>query len=218
MASDPDGLKTPEPNKPVPPSPGGPVAPVVDRAKRLLLDPKAEWPRIDSEPATPKGIFTGYVMIMAAIPAVAFGLMMILFMPRLPGVYGFSIVSVLAGMIVQYLLGLAGVYLMSLIIDALAPSFEGRKDSLKALKLAAYYPTAVWVASAAMIVPVLGMIVVLVGVVYSLYLLYVGLPVLMKNPPDKTAPYFVVILLIAIVVFWLINMIVQRVVYGGMFY
>ena len=207
-----------DPEKPVTPQPGGPIAPVVDRARRLLLDPKAEWPRIDAEPATPKDIFTAYVMIVAAIPAVAYALMMILFMPRLPGVFGFSIPSVLAGVVVQYLLSLAGVYVMGLIIDALAPSFGGTKDSLKALKLAAHYPTAVWVASAALVVPFIGLLIVLVGFIYSLYLLYVGLPVLMKNPQDKTAPYFVVILLIAIVVFWLINMIVQRIVYSGMFY
>ena len=207
-----------DPERPVTPPPGGPIAPVVDRARRLLLEPKAEWPRIDAEPTTPKEIFTSYVMIVAAIPAIAYALMMILFMPRLPGVFGFSIPSVLAGVVVQYLLGLAGVYVMSLIIDALAPTFGGTKDSLKALKLAAYYPTAVWVASAALVVPVLGFLIVLAGLIYSLFLLYVGLPVLMKNPPDKTAPYFVVILLIAIVVFWLINMIVQRVVYGGLFY
>lgn len=207
-----------DPEKPVTPQPGGPIAPVVDRAKRLLLDPKAEWPRIDAEATTPKEIFTSYVMILAAIPAIATALMMILFMPRLPGVFGFSIPSVLAGVVVQYLLGLAVVYVMSLIIDALAPSFGGTKDSLKALKVAAYYPTAVWVASAALVIPFIGLLIVLVGLVYSLYLLYVGLPVLMKNPPDKTAPYFVVLLLIAIVVFWLINMIVNRVIYGGMFY
>lgn len=204
--------------KPVPPKPDGPLTPVVDRARRLLLDPKAEWPRIDAEGTTPKGIFTSYVMIVAAIPAVAYALMMILFMPSLPGVFGFSIPSILAGTVVQYLLSLAGVYVMSLIIDALAPSFGGTKDSLKALKVAAYYPTAVWVASAALVIPFIGLLIVLVGLVYSLYLLYIGLPVLMKNPPDKTAPYFVVLLLIAIVVFWLINMIVNRVVYGGMFY
>ena len=207
-----------DPEKPITPQPGGPIASVVDRAKALLLDPKAEWPRIEAEPATPQGIFTSYVMILAAIPAVAYALMMILFMPRLPGVYGFSIVAVLGGVVVQYLLGLAGVYVMSLLIDALAPSFGGTKDHLKALKLAAYYPTALWVACAALVIPLLGLLVMLVGFAYSLYLLYVGLPVLMKNPQDKTAPYFVVILLIAIIVFWLINMIVQRLVYGGMFY
>jgi hypothetical protein len=207
-----------DPEKPVTPRPDGPLKPVVDRAKALLLDPKAEWPRIEAEPATPQGIFTSYVMIFAAIPAVAYALMMILFMPRLPGVFGFSLLAVLAGVVVQYLLGLAGVYVMSLIIDALAPSFGGTKDNLKALKLAAYYPTALWVACAALVIPLLGLLIMLVGFAYSLYLLYVGLPVLMKNPPDRTGPYFVVILLIAIIVFWLINMTVQRVVNGGMFY
>lgn len=207
-----------DPEKPVTPQPGGPIAPAVERAKRLLLDPRAEWPRIDAEATSPKAIFTSYVMILAAIPAVTTAIAMILFMPRLPGIYGFSVPSVLAGVVVQYLLALAGVWVMSLIIDALAPTFGGTRDSLKALKVAAYYPTALWVACAALILPIIGAIVVLVGFGYSLYLLYLGLPVLMKNPQDKTAPYFVVLLLVAIVVFWLIATIARKVVYGGMFY
>ena len=207
-----------DPEKPVTPQPGGPIAPAVERAKRLLLDPNAEWPRIAEETTTPRDIFTGYVMILAAIPVVAVAIAMILFMPRLPGVYGFSIMSVLAGAVVQYLLALAGVFALSLIIDALAPTFGGSKDSLRALKLAAYFPTALWVACAALVVPVLGAIVALVGFAYSLYLLYAGLPVLMKNPPDKTAPYFIVILLVAIILVWLIATIVRSLIYGGMFY
>ena len=206
------------PEKPVTPQPGGPLSPVIERARRLLLEPKTEWPRIDAEATTPRDIFTSYVMILAAIPAVAAAIGMILFMPRLPGVFGFSIPSVLAGVIVQYLLALGGVWVMSLIIDALAPTFGGTKDPLKALKLAAYYPTALWIACAALVVPILGGLVALAGLVYSLYLLYLGLPVLMKNPNDKTAPYFIVLLLVAIVVFFLISVIVRRIVYGGMFY
>ena len=41
------------------------------RVKRLLLSPAAEWERIDAEPATIKGLYVGYVCILAAIPAVA---------------------------------------------------------------------------------------------------------------------------------------------------
>ncbi len=45
----------------------------------------------------------------------------------------------------MYVLGLIGIFLWSLIINALAPTFGGQKDSVQALKTAAYAATAAWV-------------------------------------------------------------------------
>ena len=42
---------------------------LVDRARDILMKPKDEWAVIDREPATIGGLYTGYVMILAAIPA-----------------------------------------------------------------------------------------------------------------------------------------------------
>jgi len=44
---------------------------LVDRVKKILIQPKQEWPVIATEPHTVQDIFTSYVMILAAIPAVA---------------------------------------------------------------------------------------------------------------------------------------------------
>ena len=64
-----DGPTTPTP----PPGgmPGAPAPSLVERAKNIILSPKTEWPRIDAEPATIGGIYTSYVMILAAIGPVA---------------------------------------------------------------------------------------------------------------------------------------------------
>ena len=44
----------------------------VARVKAILLTPKTEWSVIDGrEPAMPTTLFTNYVAILAAIPAVA---------------------------------------------------------------------------------------------------------------------------------------------------
>ena len=210
------------PVTPPPPSGGLPGAPasLVDRVKNILMTPKTEWQRIDAEPATIGGIYTSYVMILAAIPPIASALGLFLFLPRGISVYGayigISTTSIIIGAIVQYLLGLVSVYIMALIIDALAPSFNSQKDQLKAFKVAAYYPTAAWLAGIILIVPQLG-ILVLVAAIYSLYLLYLGLPALMRTPQDKAVPYFVVTLVVAIIVFVVIGTIANRIVYGGMF-
>lgn len=207
---------------PRPSMPGIPPS-LIDRVKNLLMTPKTEWAKIDGEPATVQGLFTGYVMLLAAIPAICTAIGLFLFVPRtvvVAGVgiaAGLSTTSIIASALISYVLSLVSVYVMGLIIDALAPSFGSTKDPIKAMKVAAYYPTAAWVAGIGMLVPGIGGLVLLVGGLYSLYLLFLGLPVLMRTPQDKQVTYFVVTLVVAIVVLGLINAIGTRIAYGGYF-
>ena len=57
-----------------------------------------------------------------------------------------------------------------------------------------------WVAGIVNLVPALA-IIGLIAALYGLYLLYLGLPVLMRNPQDKSLPYTIVVVLCAIVIF-----------------
>jgi hypothetical protein len=171
---------------------------LVERAKNIILQPSQEWPKIAAEQHTVQGLYTRYVMILAAIPAVAsfIGLSLV-------GYSGFGVAyrvpigSGIAYMIVGYLMSLATVYVLALIIDALAPSFGGQKDFMQAMKLAAFAPTASWLAGVFNILPALS-ILGLLGL-YSLYLLYAGLAPLMKSPPEKSVPYTVVVIVAALV-------------------
>jgi hypothetical protein len=72
------------------------------------------------------------------------------------------------------------VYVMALIIDALAPTFQGQKNHPNALKLAVYSMTPAWLAGVFSLIPGLRPLSIL-GL-YGLYLLRVGLPPLMKVP------------------------------------
>jgi hypothetical protein len=182
--------------------------PLVQRVKNILMSPKTEWPVIDSEPATIGGIYKNYVLILAAIPPV--GLLIGLYL--LGGGY-LSMNFMLAQAVITYLLSLASVYILALIIEALAPSFGGTKDRLKAFKVAAYASTAYWVVG---IFYVLFFLVILglVGGLYSLYLLYLGLPVLMKTPADKSVAYTVAVVVAAIVINILVGVIASRILYG----
>lgn len=175
---------------------------VVDRAKNLLLTPKAEWPVIAAEPHTVQGLYTGYVMILVAIAPIAsfIGYSLVGF----GGFGGFGAhyrIPIGAGIVyavLSYGLTLASVYLLALVIDALAPTFGGTKDFMAAFKVAAFAPTAAWLAGIFSIVPALGVLGIL-GL-YSLYLLYLGLPELMKVTQDKAIPYLVVVIIAAIVI------------------
>jgi len=172
---------------------------LVDRAKNLILTPAAEWDRISAETHTVQGLYTGWIMILAAIPAIAafvgYSIVGV-------GVFGMSyrvpLVSGLASAIATYLLTLGGVYVFALVIDALSPTFGGEKNFMQAFKVAAFAPVASWLAGVFSLLPALS-ILGLLGL-YSLYLLYVGLPRLMKTPAEKALPFTVVVILVGIVI------------------
>jgi hypothetical protein len=190
---------------------------LIARAKAMLLSPKTEWPVVAQEPATTGGIYTGYVLILAAIPPVVTFIKMSLIGSSLGffGAYRMGIGFGLTTLVLSYGMSVLGVFILSLIVDALAPNFGGEKNSVQALKTVAYAYTAAWVAGFGQIVPLLGLLISLAGGVYSIYLLYLGLPHTMKSPPDKAGGYTAVIVLIAIVVYFVIGMVVGGVTAGG---
>lgn len=172
---------------------------LIARVKTILTTPKTEWPVIDVEPATAKGLYTGYACILAAIPAVATLIGSQVFGHGAFGVtYRPPMIGSIVTAVVSYGLSLVMVYVLALIIDGLAPSFDGVKDRLKALKVAVYASTAGWVAGVFMLLPALAVLGILGGL-YSLYLLYLGLPVLMKAPQAKALGYTAVTVIVAIV-------------------
>ena len=177
---------------------------MVERAKRLLLTPKAEWPAIDAEPMTVRQVFTGWAVPLAAIGPIAgligglvfgYGAFGISFRPTMASAIGTALVS--------YALALLSVWVMSLIVDALAPQFGGTKDRIAATKVAVFSMTAAWLAGIFQLIPALG-ILGIVGL-YSLYLLYLGLPRLMRAPEDKALPYTAVVIVAGIAIFLVIG-------------
>lgn len=180
-------------------NPGDPISTppsLVDRVKNILLKPKEEWPRIDAEPATIGSLYTSYVIPLAAIPALA--TFIGVFVVGLPFFGRMPLSFALGTAVTNFVLTLIGVYLLSLLIDWLAPTFGATKNALNAFKVAAYSYTAAWVGGIFMILPALG-ILSLIASLYSLYLLYLGLPVLMKVAQDKALSYTVVVVIAGIV-------------------
>ena len=192
-------------------NPTGGNTSLVERVKNILMTPKTEWPRIDAEPATIGGIYTSYVMILAAIPPVCLLIGMLLI--GLPYVT-FSTQYLVVQAIITYVLSLVGIFVMAMIIEALAPTFGGTKDRVKAFKVAAYSWTAAWVVGIFSLVPMLSILGIL-GL-YSLYLLYLGLPVLMKTPADKAMVYVIAVIVAAVVIYLVIGAITGRILMAVM--
>jgi len=173
---------------------------LIARVQNILMKPAAEWDVIAGEPASVQGLYTGYICILAAIPALASIAGNLLLSHWL-------VIPALIGAVVNYVLTLVGVFVIAFIIDALAPSFGAEKNQIQALKLVGYSYTASWVAGIFLIIPFLGGLLAALGGLYSLYLMYLGLPKLMKSPEDKTVGYFVVSILCAIGVYIVIAII-----------
>jgi Yip1 domain len=196
---------------------------LVDRVKNILLTPKTEWPVIEAEQTDIKSLYVGYIMILAAIPAIAGIIGSMLFGGMMGAVAGRAGLGVglgggfaIAHGIAQYVVALIVIFVFAFIVDALAPSFGGQKSQINALKLVAYSATAGWVASIATIIPVLGWIVAIVGSLYGIYLLYLGLPVLMKCPEDKSVIYLIVSVVIYIVLYWVFMSLILGAMFGSM--
>jgi Yip1-like protein len=181
---------------------GGPVGSpgLVDRVRAILLKPNEEWSKIDVEPSTIGDLYRGYVIPLAAIPPICGLIGMQIFGVSFLGItYHPSIGSGITTAVIQYAFALAMVYVLAVVIDVLAPNFSGTPNRTQAFKVAAYALTAGWVAGVFALVPDLARLAIL-GSLYGLYLLYLGLPTLMKVPQDKAVSYVVVLIIVWIVV------------------
>jgi hypothetical protein len=189
---------------------------MIGRVQRLMLKPKDEWPAIDAEPMTVQGILTGWVAPLAAIGPIASVIQQQVFPMRFFGVaYRPPVIGSIVSAVLLWVLVIGMVYVWSLIIDALAPSFGGTKNPISALKVSAFSATAGWICGILGILPFLGMLAIL-GALYNIYLLWVGGPMLMKVPQDK-APGFVIVSIIVGFVANLIAIYVAVAIAGAMF-
>jgi len=193
------------------------ASPLVERVKRLLLEPKAEWARIDEEPATVGSIYRQWVLVLAAVSVLCGAIGLLLFGFSMMGYsYRPGIGDAVGIAITNYVAAILSVFVSALIIDALAPTFGGTKNRVQATKVAAYAMTASWVAGIAGLFPPVGRIFMLLGAVYSVYLLYLGLPRLMKAPADKAVGYTVAVVVVAIVLALLAGLVAEAIMpFGG---
>jgi hypothetical protein len=160
---------------------------------------------------------SGYVVPLAAIGAISGFIGGSLIGHTLPllGTYRVPLFSGLVVALFTFCMAIVGVFILSLVINALAPTFGGEQNSTQALKLAVYSYTPAWIAGVLQIVPLLG-IFALFAALYGLYLLYLGLPRLMKVAEDKAVAYTAVVVVCAIVLSVIITVIGGTIAGAGM--
>jgi hypothetical protein len=189
---------------------------LIDRAKNMIISPAKEWDVINGEEPSTPGIITGYVLPLAGAAAVA-------------AFIGYALVGINVGFgihvkgtdwgiyqaISVLVMAVASVFIGAFVIDALAPSFGSEKNMGRSVQLVAYSYTPGWIGGLLAILPSLALIGAIAGL-YGLYLLYLGLPKLKKTPADKQMGYFVVSLVVLIVIYFVINLIMQKVIMSSM--
>jgi hypothetical protein len=182
---------------------------IVARAKAIILSPATEWNVIENESGDIAGLYQNYIAIVAAIPPIC-----MLIGGWVFGIGGFrpGLFGGILSAIVTYLLSLVMVYVVAWIVDALAPTFSARKDLFSSLKLVGYSFTPGWVAGVFFLIPALGVLAIL-GMLYGLYLFYLGVPVLTKAPRDKSVVYTIVAVVCGVVasaiISWIVHLITR---------
>ena len=150
------------------------------RIKGILLEPKLEWPKIGAEPATVGSLYTSYIVPLAGFAVLCAFIRSLLGVTIFGVTYRTPYFESLISAAWQLGTQLVGIFVVALIMDMLAPIFGGERNRINALKLAAYSATAGWLSNVFVLIPWLGFLTIL-GV-YTLYLVYTGVPVLMKVP------------------------------------
>ena len=172
---------------------------IVGRARAMVVNPGPTWVTIEQEATDWQKLYVPYMVVLAAIPAVA---SFIYWSILGVGGFGFSmrlpIVTGLGLAISHYVMTLVMVFVWGWLISQLANTFGGQPNLMNGVKLTVYASTPAMLAGVFMAIPGLSMLSVL-GSFYSLYLLYLGLPVLMKNPAEKSISYLVVAAIVGII-------------------
>ena len=170
----------------------------IARTATLLVDPSAGWTRVEKEPGDAIFLLSGYVAVLALIPALAGFIGDSLIGVIVPGgdVVREPIFDGLFSAVLGYAATFVQVLLVALLIDVLAPRFGGQRSFANALNLAAYSFTPVWLAGIFLLLP--GLRFLGFTALYGVYLLTKGLPVVMKSPAENAKRYAAAVAVFAV--------------------
>jgi len=163
---------------------------LTDRVRAICVSPTTEWPVIAGERGDSTELVAGYLAPLAAVGAVAGFIGSLVFRSLMPsGALVGGLRSGVIGACLSFAMAIAGCGFIAFTINALAPAFGGRPDFTRAFRTSVYAYTPGLVAGVLQIFPVLGFVMTFIASIYGIYLLYLGLPVMMQAPKDKTPVY-----------------------------
>jgi len=182
------------------------------RVTQMLFHPATEWRSIGGEKSTMRSVLIGYVLPMSLIPAVAsfigygfVGANGVLF--RVSGLYWGT------AMAIDSLITSFSVYLLGTwFVDRMAPGFGAKRELNRSAQLVAYAYTPAWLAGIFYLLPMLQELVVL-GL-YSVYLFYLGIPVIKRMPDDQRIAFTISSAIVLIIIRFVIGLLIVNIVYS----
>lgn len=181
------------------PGTGTQLSGLLERIKNILFSPRTEWPVIEAEPTSIAQLYSSYVVPLAVFAAAVSLIRMSVVGISVPfgGTIRTPLMSGLMYAATTFGFGLLGLFLVGLIINALAPAFSGERNLRQALKTAAYAFTPAWIGTVLTFLPLSTLLQLLMGI-YGIYLLYLGLPVLMRSKRERAGGYTATVVLCTI--------------------
>jgi hypothetical protein len=153
----------------------------------ILLRPKSEWLAIAAETTTPLKLYLGYIIPLSAIEPVAMKVRLIEYLYGNPRAEEFVPILSVVGLTpmdltANYVWHLIEIYLLAVFMSLIAPVFSGDRNLLQALKVLAFSFTSMWIGQIFIAIPIFSLdrSMVILSLIYTGYLLYLGFSVLMK--------------------------------------
>lgn len=171
----------------------------------LLTHPDREWEAIRLESESLGQLYLRHILLLALIPAVAgfYGTTQVGWQIGDGQVVKLTTGSALQLCILFYAAMLAGIYILGRFIDFFAATYDVKEQTPRGVTLAAYTATPVFLLGVIAVYPNVwvNMLVGLAAVAYSVYLLYEGLPILMKIPEERGFMFASSVLTVGLVMF-----------------
>jgi hypothetical protein len=167
------------------------AAPLIARVKNMILTPKTEWPVVEREPTSIGQLYISYVAPLALVAAVLAFIHVSLIGVHLPfggtirQPFSLGLMSLVTTLVGAFI----GLLIVGFIINVLAPTFGGVRDMRQAVKTAAYAFTPAWIGAVFGLLPAFSTLLQLAADVYAIYVLYLGLPVMMRGKRESAAGY-----------------------------
>lgn len=161
---------------------------ILNHLMGLYTHPKEEWHTIEKNHEALRSSLS-HVMLIALIPAVCTYLASTMFGWNL-GVSDPLFLTKQSAMMMSismYFGLIAGVFALAYLAYWMAKTFDAQPSYTQAIELASYTATPLFMVGLAALYPALWfmMVVGLVGLTYSVYLLYTGVPIIMNIPEEK---------------------------------
>ena len=161
---------------------------ILNHISGLYTDPKKEWHTIEKRHESLIYSLV-HIITIALIPAICsyYAAAHIGWTIGVGDRIRISVESAKIMAVSMYFALISGVFALAYLIQWMAKTFDSKPDYVQALELAAYTATPLLMVGITALFPVLWFVALagLAAVVYSIYLLYSGVPIMMNIPEEK---------------------------------